>query len=157
MKITLMDFLSGEDRPINVNELTVSDAIYMLKDRVFDQHFDRKKILNFITQLSKDFFTKYYGREFCPRCLSSSVEEIKSYEGVKKSFLCKDCGKKFKHRGVMCTHFEDWVILRIQVIARLNRVEPVVEYLHGPKISMLTTFRAIQTTKESTYAARFWS
>jgi len=113
MKITLMDFLSGEDRLINVNELTVSDAIYMLKDRVFDQHFDRKKILSFITQLSKDFFTKYYGREFCPRCLSSSVEEIKSYEGVKKSFLCKDCGKKFKHRGVICTHFEDWVIRRI--------------------------------------------
>ncbi|MEM3760877.1 MAG: hypothetical protein QXZ02_07210 [Candidatus Bathyarchaeia archaeon] len=35
---------------------------------------------------------------------------IPTYEGVKPYFHCKECGKKFKHKTFIGTHFEDWVI-----------------------------------------------
>jgi len=112
MKITLVDFLSDleEGQPFDVNKVTVRDAIDLLQKGVFDLYFDREKILSYVRRLADDFFAKFYGREFCPSCFSSNVKEIKSYEGVKKSFCCKDCRRNFKHRGAIRTHFEDWVI-----------------------------------------------
>ena len=114
MEITLLEFLfRNKERPIDINKITIDDAIYMLKTGVFDEYFDREKVVKCLKRFKDNFFEEYYGKEFCPRCLSANVEEIKSYEGVKKSFRCKDCKKKFKHRGIVSTHFEDWVILKI--------------------------------------------
>lgn len=112
LKITLFDFLSDveEEQPFDVNKITIKDAIDLLQKGVFDRYFDRKKILNYIARLADDFFIKYYSKEFCPRCHDSNVKEIKSYGGFKKSFWCKDCRKKFTHRGIIRTHFQDWVI-----------------------------------------------
>jgi len=114
MEITLLDFLNwNKERPIDINKITIDDVIYMLKTGVFDEYFDREKVVKCLKRFKDDFFEEYYGKEFCPRCLSANVEETKSYEGIKKSFRCKSCKKKFKHRGIVPTHFEDWVILKI--------------------------------------------
>ena len=87
MEITLLDFLNwNKERPIDINKITIDDVIYMLKTGVFDEYFDREKVVKCLKRFKDDFFEEYYGKEFCPRCLSANVEETKSYEGDKEEF-----------------------------------------------------------------------
>ena len=45
MEITLLEFLfRNKERPIDINKITIDDAIYMLKTGVFDEYFDREKV-----------------------------------------------------------------------------------------------------------------
>lgn len=44
---------------------------------------------------------------------SSDVRVVPGYEGVKPLFECEFCGKRFVHRPVVTTHFNDWVIVEL--------------------------------------------
>ncbi|MEM3632579.1 MAG: hypothetical protein QXN36_00005, partial [Candidatus Bathyarchaeia archaeon] len=109
MQVTLDKFCSSEEALLDLEKVTLKDVIQMLRDGSFDNYFDRSKILGYLQHIAQNF-GRYYGREFCPRCGSANVMNIPTYEGVKPYFHCKECGKKFKHKTFIGTHFEDWVI-----------------------------------------------
>lgn len=102
LELTFFDF----------SKLTIKDAVRMLQDKSFDVYFDRGRILDFLEKLNRDFFSKYYGREFCPRCFSQDLEEL-PYPSVKRFYECRACGKRFVQRNIVGTHFEDWVVLTL--------------------------------------------
>lgn len=109
MPVTLDKFCSSEEAPFNFEKIALRDVIQMLRNGSFDMYFDRNKIFECLQYIAQNF-ERYYGHEFCPRCGSANVISIPSYRGVKPYFCCKECGRKFKHKTFMGTHFEDWVI-----------------------------------------------
>jgi hypothetical protein len=109
VQISLDKFCSSGEAPLDLENVTLKDVIKMLRDGCFDKYFDRNKIIGYLQHIAQNF-GRYYGREFCPRCGSTNVRNIPNYEGVKPYFYCKECGKNFKHKTFIRTHFDDWVI-----------------------------------------------
>ena len=57
MEITLLEFLfRNKERPIDINKITIDDAIYMLKTGVFDEYFDREKVVKCLKRFKAFFF-----------------------------------------------------------------------------------------------------
>jgi transcription elongation factor Elf1/transposase-like protein len=108
VQVTLDKFCSSEEA-LDLEKVTLKDVIQMLRDGSFDKYFSRGKIIEYLQRIAQNF-KEYYGREFCPRCGSTKLITLTSYCGVKPYFQCKECGKRFTHKTVVETHFEDWVI-----------------------------------------------
>ncbi|MEM3572858.1 MAG: DDE-type integrase/transposase/recombinase [Nitrososphaeria archaeon] len=112
MQLRLDKFFESAYEPFKLDNVTIKDAIKMLRDGSFDRYFDRERIINYLRHIAQNI-DRYYGREFCPRCGCTNVKVVTSYKGAKRYFECRSCGKKFVHRFLIKTHFPDWVIVKL--------------------------------------------
>lgn len=112
MQLVLDRFLQKDEELIDLDKITIKDALSMLKEGSFSRYFDRSRIIGYLKHIAQDI-KKYCGREFCPRCGSTDVKVVPGYEGVKQYFECRVCGKRFVHPSVVGTHFRDWVIIEL--------------------------------------------